>query len=254
MNKTWNYIKKNLRGNIVSGLTSTLCWDSDLARNTNNMIMFLNLKDASDDVYDDIPEQTMKVGAEMFFYLNSCPSSRIIFWTKFFYNSLKKSESIHELLFPIAKTVKKIYESEEENALSRAMFGKIVKAFGFQYFQSQITKAGSQSEWSLSKNISHVLDKKLLQRVNNHPVHILDRDGNYSPSAFIPFCSFGEVSKDVGVELEQFDIPVCTSFEPKVFKNQLCYQMDLEKYKGGFHLILSNEITRLGVDMDKPWS
>ena len=93
-----------------------------------------------------------------------------------------------------------------------------------------------------------------MQRVNNHPVHILDRDGNYSPSAFIPFCSFGEVSKDVGVELEQFDIPVCTSFEPKVFKNQLCYQMDLEKYKGGFHLILSNDITRLGVDMDKLWS
>ena len=130
--------------------------------------------------------------------------------------------------------MKKNYKSEEENALSRAMFGKIIKTLGFQYFSSHTTKVGTKSEWSLSKNISNVQDRKLLQRVNHHPVHILDHDGNYSPSAFIPFCSFGEVSKDVGVKLKQFDIPICTSFEPKVFKNQLCYQMDLEKFKGTF--------------------
>lgn len=84
LNRTWNYIKKNLRVNIIAGLTTSLCWNSEIAEKTNNMIMILNLKDASDEVYDDIPEQVMKVAAEMFFYLNSFPSSKIIFWTKFF--------------------------------------------------------------------------------------------------------------------------------------------------------------------------
>ena len=127
--------------------------------------------------------------------------------------------------------MKKIYKSEEENALSRAMFGKIIKTLGFQYFNSHTTKVGTKSEWSLSKNISNVQDRKLLQRVNHHPVHILDHDGNYSPSALIPFCSFGEVSTEVSIKLKQFDIPVCNSFQPTVLKNQLCYQTDLEKYK-----------------------
>ena len=80
--------------NIINGYTDSSCIESDKlsARNTNNMVMILNLKDASDEFYDDIPEQTMRVGAEMFFYLNSCPSSSIMFWTKFFFNALQKTK------------------------------------------------------------------------------------------------------------------------------------------------------------------
>ena len=34
-------------------------------------------------------------------------------------------------------------------------------------------------------------DIRLLSKVSNHPVHMKDRNGSLSPSAFIPFCSFG---------------------------------------------------------------
>ena len=66
---------------------------------------------------------------------------------------------------------------------------------------------------------------------SNHPVHILDREGNIAPSSFIPFCSFGNDMKSMGKYLEGFPDPVCDSFEAKIRNDQLCYEVDLEKYK-----------------------
>ena len=59
-----------------------------------------------------------------------------------------------------------------------------------------------------------VLDINLFKKVSNHPVHILNSNGNFSPSAFIPFCSFGE--DILGVKVKEFDIPVCSIFKPKL--------------------------------------
>ena len=35
----------------------------------------------------------------------------------------------------------------------------------------------------------------------------------------------------MGVEIDSFDVPVCNSFKAKIFKDQLCYQVDLNKFK-----------------------
>ena len=67
--------------------------------------------------------------------------------------------------------------------------------------------------------------------VNNHPVHIFDENGSFSPTAFIPFCAFGGDMMVVGTTNEQFDVPVCNSFKPQIRNDQLCYQIDLEDYK-----------------------
>ena len=69
----------------------------------------------------------------------------------------------------------------------------------------------------------------LLQRVNNHPVHILNNEGGLSPSSFIPFCSFGE--EFIGTRINEFKIPVCNIFKPKPYFNQLCYETDLQELK-----------------------
>ena len=60
-------------------------------------------------------------------------------------------------------------------------------------------------------------------------MHILNSNGNFSPSAFIPFCSFGE--DILGVKVKEFDIPVCNIFKPKLQYDQLCYEIDLEQLK-----------------------
>ena len=67
-----------------------------------------------------------------------------------------------------------------------------------------------------------------LLRISNHPVHIHNEGGQLSPSAFIPFCEFGGNMSTMGVKIDQFDIPVCNSFQAKILNDQLCYEVDLE--------------------------
>ena len=35
----------------------------------------------------------------------------------------------------------------------------------------------------------------------------------------------------MGVKIDQFDVPVCNSFRPKIYKDQLCYSVDLNVFK-----------------------
>ena len=74
-------------------------------------------------------------------------------------------------------------------------------------------------------------DEKIYSKSSNHPVHILNREGKTSPSSLIPFCAFGNDMKRMGRGMNGFHDPVCDSFEEKIRKDQLCYEVDLEKYK-----------------------
>ena len=76
-----------------------------------------------------------------------------------------------------------------------------------------------------------ILENKELQKVTNHPVHILQEDGNLSPTALIPFCSFNDDFSLMGVKIDSFNVPVCNSFKPKIIKDQLCYQLDPNQFK-----------------------
>ena len=69
--------------------------------------------------------------------------------------------------------------------------------------------------------------------MSNHPVHLIDSEGNSSPTALIPFCEFGGSMTSLGRKIKEFDVPICTSFEPVIFKKQLCYQIDVNKYRKG---------------------
>ena len=70
-----------------------------------------------------------------------------------------------------------------------------------------------------------------VHRIINHPVHIIDEDGELSPTALIPFCEFAGNMSVMGVKSDQFDVPVCNSFRPKVIRDQLCYTVDPNEYK-----------------------
>ena len=74
-----------------------------------------------------------------------------------------------------------------------------------------------------------VIDKAVLQTVNNHPVHILNNEGEFSPSSFIPFCSFGK--EFIGTKINEFNVPVCDIFNPKHYFDKLCYETDLKNLK-----------------------
>ena len=70
----------------------------------------------------------------------------------------------------------------------------------------------------------------MLQKLITHPIHIIDQDGELSPTALIPFCEFGGNMSAMGVKIKQFDVPVCNSFRPKIIRDQLCYTVDPNKY------------------------
>ena len=60
-----------------------------------------------------------------------------------------------------------------------------------------------------------------------HPPHFID-ELDYR-SAFIPFCEFGLNMSSMGQTSESFSMPVCNSFRPVIFYDQLCYQIDADK-------------------------
>lgn len=67
--------------------------------------------------------------------------------------------------------------------------------------------------------------------VSYHPVHIEDDMGDLSPSAFIPFCSFGNDFEVMGKKIENFSYPVCKSFKAVIHKDKLCYEVNMDKFK-----------------------
>ena len=76
-----------------------------------------------------------------------------------------------------------------------------------------------------------ILDNEIVHMVTHHPVHIYNKYGQQSPSAFIPFCQFGNNISTMGVKHPQFKFPVCKSFKEKYINNQLCYEVDVNQYK-----------------------
>ena len=86
--------------------------------------------------------------------------------------------------------------------------------------------------------------------MTNHPVHIVDEDGSFSPTAMIPFCDFGGNMSAMGVKIDQFDVPVCSSFKAKLYKDQLCYSVDPNKFKDKIDLEGQLSLT-LAIDYNK---
>ena len=56
-----------------------------------------------------------------------------------------------------------------------------------------------------------------------------------SPSAFIPFCGFGRnisaMKSNQGNFRQMHSLPICNIFQAKILNDQLCYEVDLDKYK-----------------------
>ena len=64
----------------------------------------------------------------------------------------------------------------------------------------------------------------------------MDQSGNLSPTALIPFCEFGGNISVMEVKIDQFDVPFCNSFRPKIIQDQLCYTVDPNNYKDQINL------------------
>ena len=75
----------------------------------------------------------------------------------------------------------------------------------------------------------------MAHRVLNHPVHLSPINSKQlSPSAFIPICDFGGNITNLGLKIKEFNIPVCNVFSPIILNDQLCYEVDLNRFRDSF--------------------
>ena len=58
----------------------------------------------------------------------------------------------------------------------------------------------------------------------------VNRKDDSGKFALIPFCEFGGDMSVMGVKVDQFNVPVCNSFRPRIVMDQLCYQVDPNEY------------------------
>ena len=70
-----------------------------------------------------------------------------------------------------------------------------------------------------------LMDDEVLSSITNHPPHIVDGNRTLSPSAFIPFCWFGD-GLELGTMVPGFSTPICTNFSPVIRNDQICYEID----------------------------
>ena len=183
-----------------------------------------------------LSESEITTAGEMFIYLNACPSS---FYVKLYWKAIYGPKS--RLAMLASNIIKKSNDDFKNKAIK--VFAKIAQVIGFQNVKHP--KTGNGSIESFRKNFEldlNVTNRNLLQTVSNHPAHILDNQGEFSPSSLIPFCSFGE--DIIGAKVKEFKIPVCNIFKPKIHYDQLCYETDLQALKGDNIKVLEKQLER----------
>ena len=152
-----------------------------------------------------LPENKLESLAKMFLYLNSCPG-HLKAWVTF-YNNLFGSKPPDEIVLTLNRILKsdKWPLTKDSKVIARNLLDKVTTLFSLKY----------------------KVNNKTLE--NNHPVHFVNKDGKLSPSAFIPFCAFGRNISTMGIKINQFGIPVCSTFQAKILNDQLCYEVDLKR-------------------------
>ena len=179
---------------------------------------------------NNITKSEINIAAEMFLFLNSCPS----FFVRLYWNAIYGSKSRIAML--ALDIIKKANDDFKIKAIQ--IFAKISQVLGFQHITYQYNEVNKKFGRNIKLNVT---DKICLQKANNHPVHIMNDEGDFSPSSLIPFCSFGH--KFIGTQVKNFEkMPVCNIFKPKIFNDQLCYETDLQELKDSKNKILEEQL------------
>ena len=212
-----------------------------------NLEKFLNfpaMTIISDKVNKEVFEASEKTQIEMFLALTEPPSYFEKLYGRTIFGPGPQSRMIMLALNIVNKS------PDKYNVKAKQIFSKIRSTI-FKKYQNESFQ--NRKEISIEKgkiytyntnyiSIFLIVDKKIMQTESNHPVHILNPEGEFSHSSFIPFCSFGEDFK--GYKVNQFEIPVCDIFKPKIHHDQFCYETDLQKLKGNNNQILENQLKK----------
>ena len=193
--------------------------------------------------FKNIPDEMFQTAAKMFFSLNYCPPKESFLFTNIFANL-----SVKNIILALSNILKS--DDEDVTKIATPLWIYFCKKFNLhqslveslhggkyqplelvnEYISQNESKISSFFEFTV-KNIYFQGMIDLIQMVTNHPVHIVNNEGSLSPSSLIPFCSFSNNMSIMGTKIEQLEVPVCSSFRPKIVQDQLCYTLDPNQYK-----------------------
>ena len=186
---------------------------------------------------EDLTEDVWRSGFQMFSYLAFCPSEEVQEWANFYIESLAES-SVRGILEKLIVVLNKKAALEEDPSTETKLFSRLSAAITFKT-GSAVT--GISPRWALLEELDSpvmatvrdilkpCLENNTCEEVEkavkslsvkdykmaSHPVHILDDEGKKTPSAFIPFCSFGGNMEVLGKPTSNFSFPVCDVFYPR---------------------------------------
>ena len=194
--------------------------------------------EASEYRYENITSESLLTAAEMFIYLTICPGkfnsvnpteARQKWFQAWYrlYNDLFSTHSLDQILLTLNRLMKSGSGDKNDLQRNQKLFKKTATLLKLQYENIHRLLPGLTSS-----NISE--DKVKINPMDFprilHPVHIINKENSTSQSAFIPFCEIGGNMSAMGVEIDQFSFPVCNSFKEKVLNDQLCYEVDLNRF------------------------
>ena len=239
-NLIWSHIK-TLRLNYLMKNADLTC-DNAFISQVNISTHFEKLSHmagvviSSEQFNRNFSKSNIDTAAKMFVYLNSCPS----FFVKLYWKAIFGPKS--RIVMLASNIIKKTNAGFIPKAVQ--IFAKMTRLLGFEYISyykgnGHFGENIKNERKTLNVNVT---DKKLLQTVINHPVHILNNEEELSSSSFIPFCSFGE--DFVGSKVNPFDIPVCNIFNPRIVHDQFCFETDLQELRSNNSQILKEQLTK----------
>ena len=194
--------------------------------------------EASEYRYENITSESLLTAAEMFIYLTICPGkfnsvnpteARQKWFQAWYrlYNDLFSTHSLDQILLTLNRLMKSGSGDKNDLQRNQKLFKKTATLLKLTYENIHRLLPGLTSS-----NISE--DKVKINPMDFprilHPVHIINKENSTSQSAFIPFCEIGGNMSAMGVEIDQFNFPVCNSFKEKVLNDQLCYEVDLNRF------------------------
>ena len=120
----------------------------DIRKNFESISLLLGINNVTSKL-ENLSEEDISTGAEMFLYLNSCPS----YWVYFYHEILNSTNSVPEIIQLTLNTFKKQTNRKGE-LIANQYLTKLAPELGFEYIVPDDVEAGG--EIVLKKTIKNV--------------------------------------------------------------------------------------------------
>ena len=150
---TWQHVKsiraKYYKRNSVKNCTGFVP-DEDIKKHFDSLSLLLGVDNVTNKI-ESLSEKDISDGAEMFVYLNSCPS----YWVYFYHEILDAKNSFPEIIQLTLNTLKRRTKKEGQFIASQFL-SKLSPELGFEYIVPDEVEVGDKAELKLFKTIKNV--------------------------------------------------------------------------------------------------